>query len=328
MFIISFCFGENSYKIKARSSFASDLKSSSRDLGPYSFAIQDSLRLSQDMRIEALVRVSMKLVPATHIEFSRVYLLAKPDALNLVLATALLISSTTSIMIPKFGGRIIDIVSRDISTPEKKNEALNAVKSTILEIIFIVVIGELLSRLSEDTQIIKNAVTTNLSETLRSLSTIIIGLGFMFTTSWKLTLLSLTIVPAVSIAVRKFGCYLRELSHKAHADATVAASIAEESFGAISTVRSFAQEDYEISRYSEKVDETLKLELKQDKVVDLFSRGLNAASTLSVIVVVIYGANLTITGLMTTGALTSFILYSLIVGSSVSALSGLYSSTM
>ncbi|KAF6159472.1 hypothetical protein GIB67_032243 [Kingdonia uniflora] len=220
------------------------------------------------------------VVQATHVEFSRVYSLAKPDALNLVLATALLISSTTSIMIPKFGGRIIDIVSRDINTPEKKNEALNAVKSTILEIILIVVIGsicaalrallfssarerveiaffyvtqigELLSRLSEDTQIIRNAITTNLSEALQSLSTIIVGLGFMFTTSWKLTLLSLAVVPAVSIDVRKFGCYLRELSYKIHAAAAVAALIAKESFGAICTVRSFAQEDYEISRYSE-----------------------------------------------------------------------------
>jgi ABC-type multidrug transport system fused ATPase/permease subunit len=44
----------------------------------------------------------------------------------------------------------------------------------------------------------------------------------------------------------------------------------------------------------------------------MFFGGLNAASTLSVIVVVIYGAILTINGTgMTPGALTSFILYSL-----------------
>lgn len=47
------------------------------------------------------------------------------------------------------------------------------------------------------------------------------------------------------------------------------------------------------------------------KVVGLFSGGLNAATTLSVIVVVIYGAYLTIYGPMTTGDLTSFILYSM-----------------
>ncbi|PON69661.1 ATP-binding cassette containing protein [Trema orientale] len=322
---------------------------------------------------------------AANVGFCRVLSLAKPDAGKLITATiSLLIASTSSILIvritfvgtlalsPKFGGKIIDIVSGVIETPEEKAEALNEVKNTILRIFVIFVIGsistalrawlfssaservvatlrkslfshlinqeiafyditrtgELLSRLSEDTQIIKNAATTNLSEALRNLSTAFIGLAFMFATSWKLTLLALAVVPAISIAVRQFGRFLRELSHKTQAAAAAAASIAEESFGAIRTVRSFAQEGYEISRYSQKVDDTLKLGLKQAKVVGLFSGGLNAASTLSVIVVVIYGATLTITGSMTTGALTSFILYSLTVGSAVSGLSGLYAVTM
>ncbi|XP_015883230.3 ABC transporter B family member 25 [Ziziphus jujuba] len=312
-------------------------------------------------------------MPAANVGFCRVLALAKPDAGKLVIATiALLIASTSSILIPKFGGKIIDIVSGDIDTPKQRGEALNQVKNTILDIFLVVVIGsictalrawlfssasemvvarlrknlfshlinqeiafydvtrtgELLSRLSEDTQIIKNAATTNLSEALRSLSTAFIGLAFMFATSWKLTLLAVAVVPAISVAVRKFGQFLRDLSHKTQAAAAVAASIAEESFGAIRTVRSFAQEGYEISRYSAKVDDTLQLGLKQAKVVGLFSGGLNAASTLSVIIVVIYGANLTITGSMTAGALTSFILYSLTVGSSVSGLSGLYAVTM
>ncbi|KAA8541054.1 hypothetical protein F0562_025017 [Nyssa sinensis] len=312
-------------------------------------------------------------VPAANVGFCRILSLAKPDAGKLILATfSLLIASTSSILIPKFGGKIIDIVSGDLQTPEQKAEALAAVKNTILDIFLIVIIGsvctalrawlfssaservvarlrknlfvhlihqeiaffdvtrtgELLSRLSEDTQIIKNAATTNLSEALRNLSTAFIGLGFMFTTSWKLTLLALVVVPAISVAVRKFGRFLQELSHKTQAAAAVAASIAEETFGAIRTVRSFAQEDYEISRYSEKVDDTLNIGLKQAKVVGLFFGGLNAASTLSVIIVVIYGANLTITGSMTPGALTSFILYSLTVGSSVSGLSGLYTVAM
>ncbi|KAK1575869.1 hypothetical protein Q3G72_009013 [Acer saccharum] len=312
-------------------------------------------------------------IPAANVGFSRVLALAKPDAGKLIIATvALLFASVSSILIPKFGGKIIDIVSGDKDTPEQRAEALNAVNNTILYIFLIVVVGsistalrawlfsstsemvvarlrknlfthlinqeiafydvtrtgELLSRLSEDTQIIKNAATTNLSEALRNLTTAIVGLGFMFTTSWKLTLLALAVVPVISVAVRKFGRFVRELSHKTQAAAAQAASIAEESFGAIRTVRAFAQEGYEVSRYSEKVDETLKLGLTQAKVVGLFSGGLNAASTLSVIVVVIYGANLTIKGSMTPGALTSFILYSLTVGSSVSGLSGLYTVAM
>ncbi|KAK3004872.1 hypothetical protein RJ639_019540, partial [Escallonia herrerae] len=310
--------------------------------------------------------------PATDLEHGDA-IQAKPDAGKLIIATiALLIASTSSILIPKYGGMIIDIVSRDIRTPEQQVEALDAIKSTVVAIVLIVIIGsvstafrawlfssaservvarlrkdlfshlvqqeiafydvtrtgELLSRLSEDTQIIKNAATTNLSEALRNVTTAVIGLGFMFSSSWKLALLALAVVPVISVAVRQFGRYLRELSHSTQAAAAVAASIAEESFGAIRTVRSFAQECYAISSYSEKVDETLKLGLRQAKLVGLFFGGLNAASTLSVITVVIYGAYLTITGFMTAGSLTSFILYSLTVGSSISSLSGLYTTAM
>ncbi|KAI3500667.1 hypothetical protein L1887_36491 [Cichorium endivia] len=312
-------------------------------------------------------------VQAANVGFSRVLLLAKPDAGRLIIATiALLIASTSSLLIPSFGGKIIDIVSRDIKTPEEQTEALNAVKDTILAVVLVVVVGsfstalrawlfssaservvarlrkdlfshlmqqeiafydvtrtgELLSRLSEDTQIIKNAATTNLSEALRNLTTAFIGLGFMFSSSWKLTLLALVVVPIISVAVRYFGRYLRELSHATQAAAAVAASIAEESFGAIRTVRSFAQESYAISTYSEKVDETLNLGLRQAKVTGIFSGGMSGASTLSVITVVIYGAYLTITKSMTAGSLTSFILYSLTVGSSISSLSGLYTTAM
>lgn len=77
------------------------------------------------------------------------------------------------------------------------------------------------------------------------------------------TVLALVVVPVISVAVKQFGRYLRELSHKTQAAAALAASIAEESFGAVRTVRSFAKESYMVSQYSKKVDETLKLGLKQ-----------------------------------------------------------------
>ncbi|KZV46853.1 ABC transporter B family member 27 [Dorcoceras hygrometricum] len=299
---------------------------------------------------------------AANVGFGRVFLLAKPDAGKLIIATvALLIASTSSLLVPKFGGRVIDIVSRNLNTRAERDEAWDDVKQTILAIFLVVVVGsvctalrtwlfssaservvarlrkqlfghliqqeiaffdvtrtgELLSRLSEDTQIIKSAATTNLSESLRNVTTALIGI-----------VLALAVVPLISVGVRTFGRYLRELSHATQAAAAVAASIAEESFGAIRTVRSFAREQDAISGYSEKVDETLKLGIRQARMVGLFFGGLSAASTLSVIIVVIYGAYLTIMGHLTAGALTSFILYSLTVGGSVSSLSGLYTTTM
>lgn len=52
---------------------------------------------------------------------------------------------------------------------------------------------------------------------------VIISFPFLF----PLAVLALVVVPVISVAVRMFGRYLRELSHATQAAAAVAASIAE-----------------------------------------------------------------------------------------------------
>ncbi|RYR75655.1 hypothetical protein Ahy_A01g000228 isoform A [Arachis hypogaea] len=81
-------------------------------------------------------------VPAANVGFFRVFSLAKPEAGNLVIGTgALLIAATSSILVQKYGGKIIDIVSGDLRTQEQRDAALNAVKNTIIEIFLIVFLG-------------------------------------------------------------------------------------------------------------------------------------------------------------------------------------------
>jgi hypothetical protein len=51
---------------------------------------------------------------------------------------------------PKYGGKIIDIVSRDVQNPEDKAQALADVNGTILYIVVIVVTGYVSSKLKGD----------------------------------------------------------------------------------------------------------------------------------------------------------------------------------
>ncbi|XP_034706043.1 ABC transporter B family member 27-like isoform X2 [Vitis riparia] len=81
---------------------------------------------------------------AAKVGFFRVFSLAKPEAGKLIVATiALLVASTSIVMLPKYGGMVIDIVSRDIRTPEQQSEALTAVKNAALAVVLIVVLGSL-----------------------------------------------------------------------------------------------------------------------------------------------------------------------------------------
>ena len=50
---------------------------------------------------------------------------------------------------------------------------------------------------------------------------------FFFFFYYHCLVLALVVVPLISVAVKMFGRYLRELSHKTQAAAAVAASIAE-----------------------------------------------------------------------------------------------------
>ncbi|KAL2479148.1 ABC transporter B family member 25 [Forsythia ovata] len=83
-----------------------------------------------------MLRCWGKTSQAANLGFSRVFSLA-PEAVSLTVATVdLLIVSTSSIFVPKFG-----VVSGDTRTPERKSEALDAVKNKILYIFLIVIIG-------------------------------------------------------------------------------------------------------------------------------------------------------------------------------------------
>lgn len=76
-----------------------------------------------------------------------------------------------SIIQPKFGGKIIDIVSGDTETPEQKVEALAAVRSTILSIFLIVIVGY-------DTFYINSKFCLIFKEKIISFSCFLVGYDF------------------------------------------------------------------------------------------------------------------------------------------------------
>ncbi|XP_048520993.1 ATP-binding cassette sub-family B member 10, mitochondrial isoform X2 [Dendroctonus ponderosae] len=83
--------------------------------------------------------------------------------------------------------------------------------------------GELINRLSSDTQVVGQALSQNISDGLRSTVMVIAGTSMMFYMSPKLALVGLAIVPPVAGAAVIYGRYVRGISRKLQdslADAT------------------------------------------------------------------------------------------------------------
>src|SRR5699024_3585947 len=109
--------------------------------------------------------------------------------------------------------------------------------------------GELLSRISNDASILQNTVSVNVSMALRNGLTVLGGLVLLWLTSSRLTLIMITVIPAVVLGALFFGRMVRKLSYEAQEELAAATAQAEEALSGIRNVRSFAQEPWASARY-------------------------------------------------------------------------------
>ena len=84
---------------------------------------------------------------------------------------------------------------------------------------------------------------------------VLAGLSILFVLSPVLTAIMLAVVPAIAIGAVIFGTYVRGIS-KSYQKALAAGFSRGREFCNIRTVRSFANEEKEISRYAEKINKS------------------------------------------------------------------------
>lgn len=188
--------------------------------------------------------------------------------------------------------------------------------------------GELLNRLSADTTVLQNTVSVNISMVLRSLATVVGGVGLLAYTSLELTALMLVVVPPVVTAVVFFGRRIRRLSRHVQDALADANEVAEETLSGIRTVRSFAQEGGEAERYGSAVWKAFELARQRTVVMAGFSSATFFAGYSAVAIVLWYGGHLVAEGAMSVGDLTSFVLYTLLVAFSFGTLGSLWGDFM
>jgi ABC transporter fused permease/ATP-binding protein len=185
--------------------------------------------------------------------------------------------------------------------------------------------GELTSRLTADATVMQNTVSVNLSMGLRNLVLVVGGLLLLVVSSPRLTILMLALVPPVALGAVVVGRRLSKLSKKAQDALARANEAAEETIAGIRTVRSFAREEAESKRYGDRIWESFRVSRRRVRVVAIFIGVMTLAAFGSVSAVLWFGGRMVMAGDMTVGELASFILYTLIVAMSMSALADLWS---
>ncbi len=180
--------------------------------------------------------------------------------------------------------------------------------------------GELLSRLSADTELLRSVVGSSMSVALRSGITVIGSAAMLAVTSPRLALFALLGIPLVVLPMALSGRKVRGVAKDSQDRVADANARAGETLGAMHTVQSYAREDYERDRFGSAVQVALGTARKRIRLQAMLTAIVIVLVFGSITAVLWVGAQDVIGGQMTPGTLGQFVLYALIGAGSVGAL--------
>jgi ABC-type multidrug transport system fused ATPase/permease subunit len=185
-------------------------------------------------------------------------------------------------------------------------------------------VGELNSRVASDTAQIGETLTTTLAEFLRGLSMVIGGIAILALTSIKLTLFIVGVIPPLIIVTFIFGRFIRKYAKKVQDEIAESNTIVEETFAGIQTVKAFANEAWERSRYRERIQKVVGLAITGGYYRGAFSSFITFGLFGAIALVIWFGAGMVHEGELAADKLNEFILYALFIGGSIGGLASVY----
>ncbi len=181
--------------------------------------------------------------------------------------------------------------------------------------------GDVISRLSVDSTLVINLISNTLPFLIRNSLLFFGGFLFLFTTSFKLSLISMLLILIAILPIIFLGRIVKNLSKKNQiALASVSAHI-EESINGVKTIQSYLCEDKEARNFFNFVDEGLKIAIQKIRIKALMIASVIAIAFLAIAVVVMIGSRDVLTQKISSGDLSAFIFYSMICATSLVALS-------
>jgi len=185
-------------------------------------------------------------------------------------------------------------------------------------------VGDLGSRIAADIEAIRDTFTTVLAELVRQ--TIIIGGGLLalMTFSWQLTLWMLGSLPVAILAAMFFGRFIRTMSKQTQQAVAESNTIVSETLTGIVSVKAFAREAYELTRYRHRVEAVRGIALKTALWRGAFASFIIVMIFGAITLVLFQGASMLQSGELSSEQFFSFLLMTGLVAGSIGGLANIF----
>jgi ATP-binding cassette subfamily B protein len=177
--------------------------------------------------------------------------------------------------------------------------------------------GALSNRISSDLGVVRDTLLNTVPQAVRQSVILVGGLIFIFISSWKLSLIMLSSVPVVVLAVAFFGRKVRAYSKSAQDSLAEAGTVIEETVQGMADVKAFANEDFESRRYGSALERFFHVASRGARSRAAFLAFIIFALFGTISMVIWQGARMLATEQITWTNFASFILFSIFVGASL-----------
>ncbi len=184
--------------------------------------------------------------------------------------------------------------------------------------------GEVLSRITTDTTLVLSVIGSSASWFLRNALMFAGGLVLMLVSSPKLTGLVLMIVPAVIVPIVVLGRRLRRLSRENQDWIAQSSGNASEALLAVQTVQAFTHEAESRAAFAAMTEASYGAARARVATRAVMTMIVIFLVFAGIVGVLWFGANAVRSGTMTAGELVQFVIYAILVASSVAALSEIW----
>lgn len=173
--------------------------------------------------------------------------------------------------------------------------------------------GDLISRVTSDTEVVQRGLSINISVVLRYSVQVIGGIALMMMLSVKLSLIILLLIPLIIVMSIFWSKKLRILSKQVQDAIGESGVSVEEALNGIRTVKIFNGEEKENKRFSETIQTALAASTKRIHVAALFSSTMITIMHISIAAVLWFGISAVLKNELSSGDLAAFLLYCTIV---------------
>jgi ATP-binding cassette, subfamily B, bacterial len=171
--------------------------------------------------------------------------------------------------------------------------------------------GSLMSRMNNDVIGAQQAVTNTLGTVFSNIVSVVVTITFMLALEWRLTLLTLVILPLFIIPAKRMGPKLQKLTRESmQLNASMNNTIAERfNVGGALVVKLFGKQSRESKTFSDRAGRVRDIGVQTAMYSRILFAALGLVAAIGTAIVYFVGGNLAISGTIGVGTIAAFAVY-------------------